>query len=67
MEEGDIITIETKDGIQIDAEIVRISCPACGEEFIGCKRSAGGFIAGHQAYHEFTNAHDMIINNMGGV
>jgi len=63
---GDIITIEYKGGIEIDAEIVRVYCPACGEEFIGTKRNAGGFIAGHTAYHEFENAQDLLITSLGG-
>jgi predicted RNA-binding Zn-ribbon protein involved in translation (DUF1610 family) len=66
MKEGDIETVRTDDGVQVDAEIVRVSCPACGEEFIGTKRSAGGFVAGHSAYHEFVNSQDMIIHAMGG-
>ncbi len=64
---GKIKTIETAEGICIEAEIVRVYCPACGEEFIGTKRGAGGFVAGHQAYHEFVNRQDMIMNEMGGV
>ena len=30
------------------------------------KRGAGGFVAGHQAYHEFENAQDLMIQGMGG-
>ena len=54
------------DGYYKQAEIVQVSCPACGEEFLGTKRHAGGFIAGHQAYHEFLNAQDLIITQLGG-
>ena len=65
---GDIISeIVTQTGVYYDCEIVQISCPACGESFKGIKRDAGGFIAGHQAYHEFENAHDLIITSLGGV
>tara|TARA_R100001082_G_scaffold96898_1_gene64607 strand:+ start:1103 stop:1315 length:213 start_codon:yes stop_codon:yes gene_type:complete len=64
---GTIKTIETAEGVCIEAEIVRVYCPACGEEFIGTKRGAGGFIAGHMTYHEFVNKQDMIVNEMGGV
>jgi hypothetical protein len=39
----------------------------CGEEFIGTKRDAGGFIAGHRAYHEHENMSDLIAESMGGV
>ena len=65
---GSIIKkISTKEGTMFDCEIVRVFCPACGEKFIGSKRGAGGFIAGHQAYHEFENAQDMIVTSLGGV
>jgi len=63
---GTTKTIGTDEGVSIDAEIVRVYCPACGEEFIGTKRGAGGFIAGHEAYHEFVNRQDLIITSMGG-
>ena len=53
MKEGDTMTYATQDGVYIDAEIVRVECPVCGEEFIGNKRNAGGFIAGHTAFHQF--------------
>jgi uncharacterized protein (UPF0212 family) len=67
-EVGEIVSeIETPTGIYYDCEIVQISCPACGETFKGMKRSAGGFIAGHHAYHEFVNSQDLIIEAMGGV
>ena len=65
---GDIIPIIfSKTGIYYDCEIVQVCCPACGELFKGIIRDAGGFIAGHQAYHEFTNAQDIIIQSMGGI
>ena len=64
---GTIQTIGTAEGTCIEAEIVRVHCPACGEEFIGTKRGAGGFVAGHQAYHEFHNAQDLILRALGGV
>ena len=38
----------------------------CIKEFLGTKRHAGGFIAGHQAYHEFENKSDLIMASMGG-
>ena len=63
---GDIVEIESSEGITIEAEIVKVTCPVCGEEHIGTKRASGGFIAGHQAYHEFVNATDMIMSTMGG-
>ena len=48
-EVGEIIDVISQDGLYKRAEIVKVFCPACGEEFIGTKSHAGGFIAGHQA------------------
>ncbi len=62
-----IVTLVREDGTYLDAEIVRVFCPVCGEEFIGTKRDAGGFIAGHKAYHEHENMSDLIAESMGGV
>lgn len=55
MEEGEIVSYSTIDGIYIDAEIVKVICPICLEKFIGNKREAGGFISGHQIYHQYTH------------
>ena len=64
---GDTIEIlETKSGTYFDCEVVSVTCPACGESFTGLIREAGGFIAGHQTYHEFTNAQDVMISALGG-
>jgi len=63
---GQITNIIATDGYYIQAEIVKVSCPACGEEFMGTKRHAGGFIAGHRAFHEFENEMDVIIQKLGG-
>tara|TARA_R100000152_G_C6710245_1_gene138013 strand:- start:321 stop:566 length:246 start_codon:yes stop_codon:yes gene_type:complete len=63
---GDILDLIAQDGVYKRAEIVKVFCPACGEEFIGTKRHAGGFIAGHQAFHEFENSQDAIMISMGG-
>ena len=65
-EVGEVIDVISQDGLYKRAEIVKVFCPACGEEFIGTKRHAGGFIAGHQAYHEFENSQDAIMISMGG-
>ena len=65
-EVGEIIDVISQDGLYKRAEIVKVFCPACGAEFIGTKRHAGGFIAGHQAYHEFENSQDAIMISMGG-
>lgn len=63
----EMINVISTDGYYEQAEIVKVTCPACGEEFLGTKRHAGGFIAGHQAYHEFVNRQDLIIDNLGGI
>ena len=63
---GEILDIICEIGLYKKAEIVKIFCPACGEEFIGTKRHAGGFVAGHAAFHEFENQQDVIIKQMGG-
>tara|TARA_R100001463_G_scaffold17323_4_gene44467 strand:+ start:1257 stop:1499 length:243 start_codon:yes stop_codon:yes gene_type:complete len=61
-----VMTIISTDGYYLQAEIVKVTCPVCGEEFLGTKRHAGGFIAGHQAYHEFQNNQDNLMVQMGG-
>tara|TARA_Y100000004_G_scaffold109315_1_gene122625 strand:+ start:163 stop:408 length:246 start_codon:yes stop_codon:yes gene_type:complete len=63
---GEIMDIISQDGLYKRAEIVKVYCPACGEEFVGTKRHAGGFIAGHQAFHEFENNQDVLMVQMGG-
>jgi len=63
---GKIIDVLTTDGFYQQAEIVRVTCPVCGEQFMGTKRHAGGFIAGHRAFHEFENEMDVIIQKLGG-
>jgi len=64
---GRIMNVISTDGYYLQAEIVRVCCPACGEEFLGTKRHAGGFIAGHRAYHEFENSQDTMVEQMGGI
>tara|TARA_R100000231_G_scaffold114330_1_gene84981 strand:- start:63 stop:305 length:243 start_codon:yes stop_codon:yes gene_type:complete len=61
-----IMTVISTDGYYLQAEIVKVTCPVCGEEFLGTKRHAGGFISGHQAYHEFQNNQDALMVQMGG-
>tara|TARA_R110002020_G_scaffold253928_5_gene467648 strand:+ start:768 stop:995 length:228 start_codon:yes stop_codon:yes gene_type:complete len=53
MREGEVVTYATDVGLYIEAEIVRVICPQCLEEFIGSKREAGIFISGHATFHEF--------------
>lgn len=62
-----ILTIISTDGYYKQAMIVKVVCPVCGEEFLGTKRHAGGFISGHRAYHEFEREQDMRIEQMGGI
>ena len=50
---GIIMNVIATDGYYKQAMIVKVVCPVCFEEFLGTKRHAGGFIAGHRAYHEF--------------
>ena len=64
---GRIMNVISTDGYYLQAEIVRVCCPACGEGFLGTKRHAGGFIAGHRAYHEFENSQDTMVEQMGGI
>jgi len=64
---GNIMNVITTDGYYLQAQVVKVSCPACGEEFLGTKRHAGGFIAGHRAFHEFENKRDVIVEQMGGI
>jgi len=63
---GSITDIIATDGYYKQATIVKVTCPACGEEFMGTKRHAGGFIAGHRAYHEFENEMDVLLQKLGG-
>ncbi len=64
---GHILTVISTDGYYKQATIVKVVCPVCGEEFLGTKRHAGGFISGHRAYHEFEREQDMRIEQMGGI
>ena len=63
---SEILDLLCQDGLYKRAEIVKVYCPVCGEEFIGTKRHAGGFIVGHQAFHEFENNQDVLMVQMGG-
>ena len=64
---GVIMDVISTDGFYTQAEVVHVTCPACGDEFLGTKRHAGEFISGHAAYHDFVNKQDMISNSRGGV
>lgn len=47
-----------ENGTTLNAKIVHVFCQVCGEEFIGTRRQAGGFLGGHECYHgwELTSA-----------
>ena len=62
-----VMDVISTDGYYRQAQIVKVTCPHCGEEFLGTKRHAGGFISGHQVYHEFVNSQDLLITKMGGI
>jgi hypothetical protein len=62
-----VIDVLSTDGFYPQAAIVKVTCPSCGEAFLGTKRHAGGFVAGHQTYHEFENRFDVMVSDMGGV
>ena len=57
---GIIMDVIATDGYYKQAMIVKVVCPVCFEEFLGTKRHAGGFIAGHRAYHEFDDNSNML-------
>ena len=58
---GHMLTVISTDGYYKQAMIVKVGCPVCFEEFLGTKRHAGGFIAGHRAYHEFDDKSNILM------
>lgn len=58
---GIIMDVIATDGYYKQAMIVKVVCPVCFEEFLGTKRHAGGFIAGHCAYHEFDDNSNILM------
>ena len=65
-EVGEIAEIR-RDGVyEPAAEVVQTTCPVCGEEFIGTKREAGGFLSGHEVYHRHEMAMAVVVDEMGG-
>jgi len=58
---GIIMDVIATDGYYKQAMIVKVVCPVCFEEFLGTKRHAGGFIAGHRAYHEFDDNSNILM------
>lgn len=49
-----------ENGTTLNAKIVHVFCQVCGEEFIGTRRQAGGFLGGHQCYHQWELASALI-------
>ena len=47
-------------GTTLNAKIVHVFCQVCGEEFIGTRRQAGGFLGGHECYHAWEFAAALI-------
>ena len=65
-EGGEIIEIRPNGVHEPAAEVVQTTCPVCGEEFIGTKREAGGFLSGHEVYHRHEMAMAVVVDEMGG-
>ena len=65
-EVGQLINIYKPGAYEPSAEIVQVTCPVCGEEFIGSKREAGGFLSGHEVYHKHELAFAVVIDELGG-
>lgn len=49
----DIEELIDENGTTLHAKIVHVFCQICGEEFIGTRRQAGGFLGGHECYHKW--------------
>ncbi len=65
-EVGEVIEIRRNGVHEPAAEVVQTTCPVCGEEFIGTKREAGGFLSGHEVYHRHEMAMAVVVDEMGG-
>ena len=63
---GDVIYVEKPGSLEPLAEIVLVACVYCGETHIGTKREAGGFIAGHLAFHNHMEQMASIVEELGG-
>ncbi len=64
--EGSIVRVERQGVLELEAEIVRVCCAICGEEMLGTKREAGGFLAGHEAFHRHEVSLALVADEMGG-
>lgn len=49
--EGNVLDIASVDSIKHRAEIVKVHCLVCGEQFTGAKDAAGLFLFGHRRFH----------------
>ena len=65
-EVGEVVEIQRDGVLEPAAEVVQTTCPVCGEEFIGTKREAGGFLSGHEVYHRHEMAMAVVVDEMGG-
>lgn len=54
---GEVISYTNDEGTFEDERVVMVFCKVCGAKFIGPIRNAGGFIGGHEMFHqwEFAN------------
>ena len=50
---GKIITMTTECGTYYEERVVQVFCDICTASFIGTMREAGGFVAGHDAFHKW--------------
>ena len=56
----EIDALSDENGMTLNVKIVHVFCQVCGEEFIGTRRAAGGFLGGHECYHAWEFAQAMI-------
>ena len=61
---GKIVSYETKVGSHLDERIVMVYCQICSAQFIGPIREAGGFIGGHEMFHQWGFANMVSVNGM---
>jgi hypothetical protein len=60
---GKIVEVTASDGTYIDERVVTVHCSVCGASFIGLIRHAGGFLAGHTAFHTWEFQMEMEADN----
>ena len=59
---GEVVQISDNFGTTFEERIVQVFCPICFASFIGPIRHAGGFLAGHQTYHNWESEQAMTAN-----